>query len=82
MDNKRPSQCQLIVGYLKKHKYITTRSAMTDLGILRLASRISEMKGYGYKIGDEFVTVIDRFGKKTKIKRYWLIKEVKDGSKN
>lgn len=80
MDNKRPSQCQLIVGYLKKHKYITTRSAMTDLGILRLASRISEMKEYGYKIGDEFIDVVDRYGKKTRIKRYWLIREDNDNA--
>lgn len=82
MENKKPSQCQIIVGYLKKHRYITTRTAMSELGILRLASRISEMRKYGYKIGDEYVDVLDRFGKKTRIKRYWLIKEEKSGNEN
>ena len=74
-NNKRPTQCQTIVRYLKSHKYITTRTAMTDLGILRLASRISELRRYGYQIGDEFVPVVDRYGKKTRIKRYWLIRK-------
>lgn len=80
MENKKPSQCQIIVGYLKKHRYITTRTAMSELGILRLASRISEMRKYGYKIGDEYVDVLDRFGKKTRIKRYWLIREEDDNA--
>lgn len=69
----KSSQCDHILEYWRKHKYITTKTAAEELGILRLASRISDMRKRGYQIGDEYIPVHDRYGNKTHIKRYWLM---------
>ena len=37
------TQCERIVEYIKQNGSITAREAMTDLGIMRLASRIADL---------------------------------------
>lgn len=46
--NTRPTQCTRILQYLDDFGSITQREALADLGIMRLASRISELKRKGY----------------------------------
>lgn len=70
-NNKRPTQCSRIKQYIDDFGSITTLEAMTDLGVLRLASRISEMRKNGYDIKDEQVAVKNRYGEKCYIKRYF-----------
>jgi len=41
---KKPTQCEMVLQYLKDFGYITTFEAFTDLGITRLASRINALK--------------------------------------
>lgn len=69
-NNSRPTQCQRIERYINDFGSITTLEAVNDLGILRLASRISEMRKNGYDIKDEQVAVKNRYGEKCYIKRY------------
>lgn len=49
---------------------ITQLEAMKDLGVMRLASRISDLRRLGYPITSEVDTVKNRFGEKVHIKRY------------
>ena len=48
--NTRPTQCDKIVRYLNEFGSITQLEALQDLGIMRLASRISELKKEGREI--------------------------------
>lgn len=72
--NERPTQAQCVLQYLKTHKYMTQRNA-NYLGIMRLASRISELRTkHGIAIKAESVPVNSRWGK-TSITRYSLDEE-------
>lgn len=74
-NNKRPSQCERIVKYLNDFGSITQLEALRDLGIMRLASRISEIKKGGIKIFGEKIEVKNRYGEICRIKKYKLGEE-------
>lgn len=72
------TQCEMIEDYLDEWGSITPLEAMRDLGIMRLASRIAEMKKSGLKIKSEMVSVATRNGGRTHIARYsWADDNVK-----
>ena len=74
MSNKRPTQCQRLISFLEEHeKGITQIEALNELGILRLASRISELRDEGFQISKDMVSVTNRYGEKCKVARYRLI---------
>ena len=50
------TQNEAILDYIKKHGGITPLEAMQYLGIMRLASRIHDLKKLGFEIADEMVT--------------------------
>lgn len=68
----KQTQNERIIEYMKKFGGITPLEAMRDLGVMRLASRISDMRSMGIEIVDEWASVENRFGEKTKVKRYRL----------
>lgn len=70
--NRKPTQAQRILGYLEAHGAITQYEAMVDLGVMRLASRISELKKDGYPIESRMVCIKNRFGEKCFVKQYTL----------
>lgn len=70
MTNSKPTQAQRVLEYIEEFGSITQHEAMIDLGIMRLASRISELKEDGYTITGEMVKVKNRFGESCYIKRY------------
>lgn len=70
--NKRPTQCKRILQYLKDFGSITQLQALQDIAVLRLASRITELKNQGYDIKSEQVCVKNRYGEKCYIKKYYL----------
>lgn len=65
------TQCEQILAYMKATGGITARQAMTDLGCMRLASRIHDLRSMGYDIKSEYVKVRTRHGK-TSVVRYSL----------
>ena len=71
-ENHNTTQCELILDYLFDHGGITPKEAENELGIMRLASRIHELKKEGYPITDEWVTKKNRFGIETRFKKYTL----------
>jgi len=58
---------------------ITQFEALRDLGVMRLASRISEMRKQGYIITSRVETVKNRWDEPCYVKRYSL---VEDGERN
>jgi hypothetical protein len=70
-----PKQNELILDYMREFGSITPLEAMRDLGVYRLAARISDMRALGCPIVSEWVAVQNRYGKKTKVKKYSLMKE-------
>lgn len=75
MENTKPTQTARILDYMQEFGSITQLEAIRDLGIMRLASRISELKKQGVQIDKKTETVKNRFGENTYIKRYSLKKE-------
>lgn len=73
--NERPTQVQRIHKYLNDFGSITQFEAMRDLGVMRLASRISEMRKDGFNIVCKMETTRNRYGEKCHVKRYSLKKE-------
>ena len=69
------SQCDRILRHFRDYGSITSREAMNEYGIMRLASRISDLKQQGYVITAVTESGRNRYGEKTSYARYWL-KEV------
>lgn len=74
MENKKPTQCERIRKYLKDFGSITQLQALSDLGIMRLASRISEMRQAGEAIEDRIIEVKNRYGETCRVKEYYVEK--------
>jgi len=65
------NQCEQILAYMKATGGITARQALNELGCMRLASRIHDLRSMGYKIKSETIKVRTRNGKTT-VSRYSL----------
>lgn len=71
--NHNPVQNERVINYLRDNESITQIEALSKLGIMRLASRISDLKKLGYQIVGEMITVKNRFGENCRVKQYKLI---------
>lgn len=71
------SQKERLIDYLLEEKSISQLEALRELGIMRLASQISDLKRDGWNIRSETETVNNRYGEPCRIKRYRL--EAKNG---
>ena len=68
----KPTQNERIIDYIKRFGGITQFEALRDLGVMRLASRISDLKRLGYPVESERIVVKNRYGEECRIKRYKL----------
>ena len=66
------TQTEKILRHMRAFGSITSLEAMNEYGIMRLASRISDLKKQGYPITSTVETVKNRFGENCYIKRYSL----------
>lgn len=71
----KASQNAKIVSYMKRFGSITPLQAVADVGCMRLASRINDLKRLGHNIRTEYVSGTNRFGDTTRYARYSLIEE-------
>lgn len=71
----RVNQCERILFYLRHFGSITQLDALRDLGIMRLASRMSDLRKQGFNIKSETVAVKNRMGENCYIKRYYIEEE-------
>lgn len=73
------TQCDRILRHFKDYGSITSLEAMQEYGIMRLASRISDLRRLGYAIRKTTETSKNRYGEPTSYARYSL-EEVHDGT--
>lgn len=71
----KPTQNQRILDYIEEFGSITQLEALKDLGVMRLASRISDLKRQGYPIISTKETVRNKYEEKCYIKRYSIRKD-------
>ena len=82
---EKPNQCERIVKYINDFGSITTREAMIDLGIYRLASRIYDLTRKDYEFDRKREEDKNRYGETTHFIRYKIKKSnawTKDNSLN
>lgn len=72
MKERYMTQNEKVLDYMQKYGSITALDAMRDLGCMRLASRISDLKKDGHTIITFSRTVIRRDGSKTRVAEYRL----------
>ena len=66
------TQGEMIIEYLERFGSITPFEAFRDLGITKLATRISEMRKAGMEFNKEYVTSKNRFGNPVTYMKYSL----------
>lgn len=66
------TQHERIYKYLERFGSITPLDAFRDLGITKLATRISEMKKSGIQFDQERMMTLNRFGEKVWYMKYRL----------
>ena len=72
MKHHNSTQNQRILEYMRKNGSITQVEALRDIGVMRLASRVSDLRRLGYDIASRTEYVNNRYGEKCRIKRYSL----------
>jgi biotin synthase-like enzyme len=70
MPNSKPTQADRVLEYIREFGSITQLEALRDLGVMRLASRITDLKKRGYNIIKTTDTVKNRYDETCRIKRY------------
>ena len=68
------TQCDRVLRHLEDFGSITSLEAMSEYGIMRLASRIADLKGQGYPIVSERATGKNRYDEPTSYCVYRLRK--------
>ena len=66
------TQCETILRHMEECGTITSWEAMQEYGIMRLASRITDLKKAGYPIRREMVSRKNRYGETVTFARYSL----------
>lgn len=64
------TQREAIIEYIKEFGSITPLQAFADLGITKLATRISEMRKDGMRFNIEMVSTKNRYGKTVNYAKY------------
>ena len=67
------TQCERVLDRLQRGP-ITPMEAWNELGVYRLAARVSDLKEAGHKIVKRTVNVANRFGEICRVARYELVK--------
>ena len=66
------TQCERVLRHLEDYGSITSLEAMSEYGIMRLASRIADLKGQGYDIVSDRGSSKNRYGEQTSYSIYRL----------
>lgn len=59
-----------VLEHLKQHGSIDAMTALSDLGVFRLAARINDLRNMGHEIISGRVTVRNRFGEECRVASY------------
>ena len=66
------NQCERVYEYLRHRGSITQFEAISELGILRLAARVNDLKRAGHPIIRKMIKVKNRFGESCTVAEYSL----------
>lgn len=66
------TQCKRVYEYMQEFGSITQLEALRDLGVMRLASRISDLKKQGVDIVSSTQAVMNKYGEICHVKAYAL----------
>lgn len=67
-------QNMLILKHLQTKSGITSWEAISEYGITRLSARIYDLRNNGFDIQDKWIEEYNRYGQRTKFKKYFLAK--------
>ena len=68
----KSTQCDKVLEYMKTFGSITQLEALADIGCMRLASRISDLRQQGIAIGRRMKTSKNRYGEDVHFAEYYL----------
>ena len=71
----KSTQCDKVLEYMRQFGSITQLQALSDIGCMRLASRISDLRQQGFAIGRRIKTSKNRYGDSVSFAEYYLIEE-------
>ena len=71
----KTTQCDKVLAYMRQFGSITQLQALQDIGCMRLASRISDLRQQGVAIGRRIKTSKNRYGESVSFAEYYLIEE-------
>ena len=71
----KATQCDKVLHYMRQFGSITQLEALSDIGCMRLASRISDLRQQGYAIGRRMKTGKNRYGESVSFAEYYFIEE-------
>lgn len=63
---------EILLEYLQNGGVVTTRTAPDVLGIADVRANIRELRDAGIEVLDRWVERINRRGRKTRFKEYWI----------
>jgi hypothetical protein len=66
------TQADQVLKHMESGKTISPMDAMKEYGIMRLASRILDLRKLGYNIRAETASGLNRFGNVVRWREYWL----------
>jgi hypothetical protein len=68
----KTTQCERVLAYIEDFGSITSLQAMQDLGCMRLASRINDLKRMGYPVRKRTVKAENRYGETVYFAEYYI----------
>lgn len=68
----KSTQCDKVLEYMRRYGSITQLEALRDIGCMRLASRISDLRQQGHAIGRRMKTSKNRNGDDVYFAEYYL----------
>ena len=68
----KSTQCEKVLEYMQTFGSITQIDALRDIGCMRLASRISDLRQQGIAIGRRIKTGKNRYGDSVSFAEYYL----------
>ena len=69
------TQCEKVLEYMKDFGSISPLEAMQDIGCMRLAARIADLREQGHPIGRRMKTSKNRYGRDVSFAEYYLLQE-------
>lgn len=74
---RKATQAERVLDYINTFGSITQLEALNDLGVMRLASRISDLKKQGYPITSTIEAVKNRHDEICYVKRYSITQDAR-----